>query len=656
MEFACDEPPSRLKKKKVEGFSTANLMKAIPRAGEKIISAGYQLRRAAKEQDSMTSRGGWYKSGVSPRRRPQWQDNHHVCSSLANARLPSQQRNYFDQKPGFHVRCNAYQDLPSCPDCCNQMIWCDYGEGSYSSGWICNNVAICGATASNKGMWRWHCVRCSNDICSKCRCKNVHKQLMTAKLHALVDISHQSSQEVWRSSKAQMTASSPDFYSKIAEASDSAHPSTLNPTQINGATPKKKENRSSALMMVDGQEEFRHYADWCKKTFGGLVQSWRALDGDGNMSISKLEFLKQLSNLGYTGPGGKEAVWKILDRDDSNSLSFQHYCPEAALQLAAFKEWARIKFGDIEGLCKNWNKTRDSKLSMEEFQAGCKKHGLEDEAIISVVFEMYGDKRRGRQPEILIESLKKLHKWECEEYFLAEPDAEGLERLKYELIRRHNGNALKAWRQEIDRDGSMRLNFVEFRNLVRNLQSRKEVEEFNIAGVWRALDANLSDWVSAREFDAKAYDMVLDFKKGATEKFGSCQKFIQQIEKQPVDLNAFVKEVTKAGFCRHAFEEEQPKSDQFEDEFEEAAHALHVKEMYREDCKMLFEGLDVDNSGVVTAHNVRCVDLWNNEEDEAEESAWDHVVQIRMSLHHWVKNARNSVEERKNSVEKTQLA
>eukprot|EP00746_Dinoflagellata_sp_MGD_P164296 gnl/MRDRNA2_/MRDRNA2_92849_c0_seq1.p1 gnl/MRDRNA2_/MRDRNA2_92849_c0~~gnl/MRDRNA2_/MRDRNA2_92849_c0_seq1.p1 ORF type:complete len:654 (+),score=125.25 gnl/MRDRNA2_/MRDRNA2_92849_c0_seq1:109-2070(+) len=639
-----------------EAYSAANLMKAIPRAGERIIAAGpatnFLVTDELKRRQFNPVKPGSSRS-QTPRRRPEWKDNHHVSRSMANTRLPSQQRSYFDGTPSFHVRCNAYQDLPQCPDCCNQMVWCDFGEGPYSSGWICNNVANCGSTAQNKGMWRWHCLQCSNDICGKCRSKNVHKQLMSQKLHALVDISQRS--------RSSMLLQNQHLKGSLANAQASASPypaTSLSPAQLDtvnedpskspkalsgNASVRKAARHDSMLMKIDGQEEFIKYADWCKKKFGGLIQGWRALDGDANMVISKVEFFKALNNLGYVGDNNE--LWGILDRDDSNSLLFQHYCPAAAMQLAAFKEWAHIKFGDIEGLCRSWDTRRDGKLNMSEFRAGCKKHGLENEDMIDVVFEMYGEtKRRGRQREITVDVLKTLEKWDVTEFFLTEPDHESFNKLKYELLQRHNGNALSAWRREIDRDGSMRLNYLEFHQLVKKFQNKKIVEEqFNTAGVWRAMDDNMSDWVSAKEFDNKAYQLVMDFKKTATARFGSCQKFLQQIEKQPVDLSTFQKNMWALGVCKNMSVKEDYEDEALARVSTKAADDFFVHEEFYEDSQQLFEGLDVDGSGALTAPDVRCVDLWDAEEDEAEENAWHSIVQIRKSLQKWVNDAKTSV-------------
>lgn len=467
---------------------------------------------------------------------------------------------------------------------------------------------------------------------------------MTQKLHALVDISHRSRSSM--SIQNQQASPYPANYISSGQL-NTAQLNTVSEDEAKEQTnPKKKLRKNASLLMdIDGQEEFKKYADWCKKKFGGLVQGWRALDGDSNMVISKHEFFKALNNLGYVGDNNE--LWQILDRDDSNSLLFQHYCPEAAMQLAAFKEWAHIKFGNVAGLCTSWDTRRDGKLNMTEFRAGCKKHGLENEDIIDVVFEMYGEsKRRGRQREMQIDVLKTLEQWDSTEYFLVEPDTESFNQLKYELLQRHNGNALSAWRKEIDRDGSMRLNFLEFHQLVKKFQTKHIVgETFNTPGVWRAMDSNMSDWVSAKEFDQQAYQLVVDFKKAATQRFGSCQKFLAHIEKQPVALGSFQKAMSQLGLCRYTPKEMDPEDVTRSSlaHCDKAAHALFAQEQFKEDSQMLFEGLDVDSSGALTAPDVLCVDNWDAEEDAAEEDAWHSIVKIRMSLQSWIRDAKAAV-------------
>jgi hypothetical protein len=119
---------------------------------------------------------------------------------------------------------------------------------------------------------------------------------MSQKLHALVDISHNSRPSMLMLKNQQMKGySATDGNSKAVEGSNSAYLREFSTAPLNtvdeheekslqdGISPKGRHRRmemGSMLLNIDGQEEFRNYAEWCSEKFGGLVQGWRALDGD----------------------------------------------------------------------------------------------------------------------------------------------------------------------------------------------------------------------------------------------------------------------------------------------------------------------------------------------------------------------------------------
>merc|ERR1719272_1752314 len=85
------------------------------------------------------------------------------------------------------------------------------------------------------------------------------------------------------------------------------------------------EKSQELFLSVSGQEPVREFFQWSKKQFGSAVQCWKALDDNADMVISKSEFFKGLAALKYTGD--VKALWRKLDRDDSNSVSLLHFDP-----------------------------------------------------------------------------------------------------------------------------------------------------------------------------------------------------------------------------------------------------------------------------------------------------------------------------------------
>lgn len=306
------------------------------------------------------------------------------------------------------------------------------------------------------------------------------------------------------------------------------------------------------------------------------------------------------------------------------------------------------------GLCITFGKQRNQKLSKNEFHTGCQKHGWKIREAVDVVFQMYGDlDTHGRETRKLeISNLEALDRWNVPEYFFADADDDGFSQLKKELLGWYNGNALAAWRKDFDRDGSMRVNYEEFREICKKLESRTG-QTLNTAGVWRALDSNLSDWVSLGEFDVKAYKALSDFKRDATAQFGSCKRFIEQIERQPVNRTTFRKALLKSGIWQQDPSRSSSKevlldtSNHLEgaqarapEEFastsgsnsEKMAQQLHKQEELKRAADELFEALDVDNSGTLTPSDVLCLDRWNVVKDEAEEKAWQSILNMQMAM------------------------
>lgn len=55
-----------------------------------------------------------------------------------------------------------------CPGCRHALQWSDYAEGSYESGWNCENLDRCGQNRESAGPTRWFCPGCELDFCETC--------------------------------------------------------------------------------------------------------------------------------------------------------------------------------------------------------------------------------------------------------------------------------------------------------------------------------------------------------------------------------------------------------------------------------------------------------------------------------------------------------
>lgn len=420
------------------------------------------------------------------------------------------------------------------------------------------------------------------------------------------------------------------------------------------------ENARNILGRVSGQEQYSQFTKWCTRKFGSIVRFWRMIDTDGNMTISRTEFFSQLAAMKY--PGDTKELWRLLDRDHSNSLSFLHFDPESALMIANFKRSANAMFGSITTLCQTIDADHSGKLSFSEFIEGCKKYNLDDvRGSLWCIFKMFGLCTESGDPSINVKDIAFLDTWECPEYLLVQPDFEGLERFKGFLVRRHRGNPIRAWRRDLDVDGSMRVNWLEFKQACSKVQHQTH-EKVNIGGVWRAFDQNLSGWLSLGEFDSTSHEVLVRFKRMAEQEAGTVSNYVEQMDNKKggdVPKSVFTRSVKKSkvfyqyASMTNAEVAEEPIEIGSDEEDEKNMQELGEKNLKKQELRtmikhkrrstlyereeelaeMLFQGLDIDSTGILNPTKVRWLDRWNVDEEEAEEEAWQKMLEARERMH-----------------------
>lgn len=86
---------------------------------------------------------------------------------------------------GFAGMFRRSQAAPTCRFCTSTMHWSDHAEGTYASGWYCENVTTCGSCSTSQGSWRWFCPMCQNhDLCTDCALQDGRKQFDSPPRHA----------------------------------------------------------------------------------------------------------------------------------------------------------------------------------------------------------------------------------------------------------------------------------------------------------------------------------------------------------------------------------------------------------------------------------------------------------------------------------------
>jgi len=372
--------------------------------------------------------------------------------------------------------------------------------------------------------------------------------------------------------------------------------------------------RFAALSSADALAQF---ADWCEEKHEDMLATWRKLDVDASLSLSKAEFTKGLMQLSYKGDIKK--LWAILDRDRTDTISFHHFLPEFALDLARLKRWAEVKFGSIVGLFHAIDTDRNGKLEFPEFMAGCQKEGIPDDlkSSLRTLFKFIDTESVPRTRGALVEvELQFLQRWQCPAYLWAKPDERALENFRRAVLAGSMGNPLVAWRKVFDKAGSMRVNYLEFAALCRRLAEKGMAEAAPKAGMpalYCTLDTCRSGWISLRHWDEHAYRLLSGFTRWARETFRCASKCVAAWEKtkgKGVDLRAFSRGIEPLGYSE-------------------------------EDCNLLFVGLSFEpvafdedaekfRGGKISLEEIVFLDTWEFKRHLEEELAWEEIARPRV--------------------------
>lgn len=377
-----------------------------------------------------------------------------------------------------------------------------------------------------------------------------------------------------------------------AKEGDKTETST-SPKKSKATTANLLQRRVSALYnQFENHPNMKQFADfyrWCIDRFKNLARCWRLLDTSLNMNLTYLEFLNSLRDNDYKGDGRQ--IFKILDRDRSGSLSYFHFDPGGAKALAQLRVWAEGQFGGVQQAFVVFDKDRNGSLTFQEFSQGARQYGLTTEEPIYYLFQLIDlDKNK----QITKEEVAFMDAWRCPPWLKVQADHEGLQAFKENLLRKYRDNLLLAW-NNIDQNDQMRVSWEEFLAACKKLN----FDEKRLPGVWRALDHNLSGWVSLHELSPDAYDILVKFKRWAHRKEGNINKLLIALDENQDGW------VGRREFLRI-------KAD------------LNLTD---DEYHMLFHGLDSDGKGAIKISKLRFLDTWNIEEDIKDEEIWNCISQ-----------------------------
>lgn len=369
----------------------------------------------------------------------------------------------------------------------------------------------------------------------------------------------------------------------------------------------KRRFSSFALAAMPSAEDYKRFARWCEMQQQHIVNLWHQLDKDGSMSLHRKEFLQGLKDLGYDGD--LEKLWSFLDRDHTGLISFLEFAPEHAVELARFKLWAVQQHGSLQAAFQSLDTNRNGHVSQSEFIDGCRGQGLPPSLIPSLdtLFLLLNSSGYHNSKGLITQDeLAFLDVWQVPPFLWALPDFAAKDRLKSALLRRHQQNALQTWRKELDKDSSMRVNFVEFSNVCKFL-ARLGMSEASpacgVAALFCALDQGRTGWFSLHDWDAEGYKILRTFTAWARLKHGKVAHFARTLLQG---------RSTSVGFRTFA-------------------GALRGVAIRRADVPYLFDSLCGSRPEHLSVADVGFLDRWNFDGEMEERVEWERSVR-KLSL------------------------
>eukprot|EP00927_Polykrikos_kofoidii_P077859 TRINITY_DN74763_c0_g1_i1.p1 TRINITY_DN74763_c0_g1~~TRINITY_DN74763_c0_g1_i1.p1 ORF type:complete len:674 (+),score=111.89 TRINITY_DN74763_c0_g1_i1:69-2090(+) len=252
---------------------------------------------------------------------------------------------------------------------------------------------------------------------------------------------------------------------------------------------------------------------------GSFVRGWRRLlDVTGNLAVSKVELLKGCRKIGFHGD--PVLLWKTMDINDEGVVLLLHADVRMATVLAVFKKWAHETYGcsvaALEQLAAVARR-RSPRWNVEDFVAALSAAnfpgvlGVTRKQAVHMLHEAFDMAGSG---SITSEDVAFLDRWEPTAWLSATPDFKEKERFKEILLIKFSSYVV-AWRRLLDHNDTNRVSYKSFCDACRSLHPP------NLPGLWRALDTNASGFISLRDVDRDAADVLLDFKEWAQVGFGS---------------------------------------------------------------------------------------------------------------------------------------
>jgi Ca2+-binding EF-hand superfamily protein len=144
----------------------------------------------------------------------------------------------------------------------------------------------------------------------------------------------------------------------------------------------------------------------------------------------------------------------------------------------------------------------------------------------------------------------------------------------------------------------MRVPWKDFRQACRKLLSPEDC--VGLPAAWRALDDDLSGWLSLREFDRATFDQLTRFVSWVDQTYGSLVAAFPKLQHGNGQISQ-----------------------------QEFRHLCSASGLGDTIARKIFLGLDVDMTGNISMNEVRFLNSWKVASDMKEEEAWASLTNAR---------------------------
>lgn len=330
------------------------------------------------------------------------------------------------------------------------------------------------------------------------------------------------------------------------------------------------------------------------------------------MYLSKKEFLWGLNFISY--PKSGHVLWNLYNTDENDMLSFLHFVPDLAIDLARFKHWAEEHFHSAKDAFTALDSHHRGKLCYKEFLHACERFGMckRLEEVTQTLFVMLDDDRdQGHIGQITQSELEFLDGWRCPPYLWADPDFDAKHQFWKHLMSWNKDCPLIAWRKSLDQDCDYKVCYSEFYKYCAK-RMRSGVFGSNpsiglVNRVYVTFDPFRSGYISLRRWDYHSYELLLKFTVWAKLKFGKVSEVVPAWETESSH---------GVSYCL----------------FRTGVQELHLTEA---DLALLFSGLSLEgigNGARICLQELAFLDRWDHDKLLEEEVAWEKMVGNRFKL------------------------